>query len=132
LLASPGGKEYGVLSVLVQHRARVEMLLKLPPGAFRPAPKVHSALIRLSFHPPDPPVRDAELFEDLVQTVFMRRRKTLANALRPWCQTRGQTPDLTRGLTPDLTPGQTLDLTRRPQTLTVAEFARLADHFSSR
>ena len=50
LIAKPGTKEYGVLSVLLQHVAGVEMLLKLPAGAFRPAPKVLSALVRLRFH----------------------------------------------------------------------------------
>ena len=75
LIARPGGKEFGVLSVLMQHSAHVERVLALPPGAFRPPPKVHSALVRLRFHPPDPPARDAAIFEGLVQAVFTRRRK---------------------------------------------------------
>ena len=49
LTASPGGREYGVLAILVQHTADVERLLTLPPGAFRPAPKVRSALVRIRF-----------------------------------------------------------------------------------
>jgi len=61
LVAPPGGKEYGVLSVLIQHAAHVEIIMKLPPGAFRPAPKVHSALVRLQFHPEDPTVADRAL-----------------------------------------------------------------------
>jgi len=52
LVARPGSKEYGVLSILVQLSADVERILALPPGAFRPAPKVQSALVRLRFHPP--------------------------------------------------------------------------------
>jgi len=82
LVARPGSKEYGVLSVLIQHSADVKRLVTLPPGAFRPPPKVQSALVRLRFHPVDPPVRDAAVFESLVQAVFTRRRKTLANARR--------------------------------------------------
>ncbi len=60
LVAQPGGREYGVLSILIQHAASVEMRLKLPPGAFRPPPKVNSALVRLRFHAPSPPARDPE------------------------------------------------------------------------
>ena len=81
LVAVPGGKEYGVLSVLIQHAARVEMVLKLPPGAFRPPPKVNSALVSLRFRLPDPPVRNRAVFNAIVQSVFTRRRKTVANAL---------------------------------------------------
>jgi 16S rRNA (adenine1518-N6/adenine1519-N6)-dimethyltransferase len=127
LVAQAGTKTYGVLSVLIRHCAKVDLLLKLPPGAFRPPPKVRSAVVRLNFHPPDPPVRDREMFERIVQTVFTQRRKTLANALRSWGQARGQSPSLS----PGLSPGQSLDLSRRPETLTVAEFAALADVFSS-
>ena len=131
LVAPAGTKTYGVLSVLIRHCANVDLLLKLPPGAFRPPPKVRSAVVRLTFHLPDPPVRDRQTFERLVQTVFTHRRKTLANALRSWGQTRGQSPGLSPSLSPGLSPGLSLDLSRRPETLTVAEFAALADVFSS-
>ena len=125
LAAKPGRKEYGVLSVLIQHSADVERLLTLPPGAFRPQPRVQSALVRLRFHPADPPVADAKLFERLVQAVFTRRRKTLANALRAL----GETP-------PEQTAVRALaaadiDGRRRPETLGVAEFARLADAYAA-
>jgi len=120
LAAKPGGKEYGALSVLVQRSARVERLLTLPPGAFRPVPKVQSALVRLRFHPLDPPVRDAALFDDLVVAVFTRRRKTLANALRAF-------PPAVRLSPSAALKAADLDGRRRPETLSVAEFARLAD-----
>src|SRR5262249_52942312 len=81
LTADPGSREYGVLSVLIQHGADVQLLLSLPPGAFRPSPKVRSSLVRLRFHAPTPPVRDPSAFRRLVQAVFTRRRKTLSNAL---------------------------------------------------
>ncbi len=123
LVARPGGKEYGVLSVLVQHAARVDMVLKLPPGAFRPPPKVNSALVSLRFHAPDPAVRNRSVFNAIVQSVFTRRRKTLANAL------------LAYGGRPDLKPSEALDRaeldgTRRPETLSIVEFARLADVYT--
>jgi 16S rRNA (adenine1518-N6/adenine1519-N6)-dimethyltransferase len=126
LISEPGSRQYGVLSVLVGHRASVERLLKLPPGAFRPAPKVSSSLVRLRFHAPDPPVRSREIFEALVQSVFTRRRKTLANALRA-CEHRGLHSDLS----PSAALGRAgLDGRRRPGTLTIGEFGRLADAYA--
>ena len=116
LTAPAGTRDYGVLTVVIGHTARVERLLALPPGAFRPAPKVHSALVRLTFHPPEPPVRDAAAFERLVRSVFTRRRKTLANAL---AATR---PDAANALRT-----ANLDGRRRPETLTISEFGRLSD-----
>jgi 16S rRNA (adenine1518-N6/adenine1519-N6)-dimethyltransferase len=116
LTAAPGTRDYGVLTVLLGHAARVERLLALPPGAFRPAPKVHSALVRLTFHAPTPPVRDAARFERVVRAVFTRRRKTLANALHA-----------VDSASPDALARAELDGRRRPETLTVSEFARLSD-----
>src|SRR5438128_11275121 len=66
LIAGPGGKEYGVLSILVQHTADVERLLSLPPGAFRPPPKVRSALVRVRFREPRPPADAPKIFAGLV------------------------------------------------------------------
>jgi len=120
LAAAPGTGEYGVLSVLMQHVAGVEVLLKLPAGAFRPAPKVLSALVRLRFHRPDPPVADPIVLAGVVQAVFTRRRKTLANALRAY-------EPAARGSIARVLSAAALDGGRRPETLTVAEFARLAD-----
>ena len=122
LVAAPGSKEYGVLSILIQHRADVETVLKLPSGAFRPPPKVLSSLMRLRFREPRPTVEDPAMFERIVQAVFTRRRKTMANALLA----------LDERDAPALRPAEALaaaDLngTRRPETLSIAEFARLAD-----
>ena len=119
LAAKPGTGEYGVLSVLMQHVAGIELLLKLPAGAFRPAPKVLSALVRLRFHRPDPPVPDPIVFAAVVQAVFTRQRKTLANALRAYAPAA-------RGSIAGVLYAAGLDGGRRPETLTVAEFARLA------
>jgi 16S rRNA (adenine1518-N6/adenine1519-N6)-dimethyltransferase len=116
LLARPGRKTYGAMTVLIGHRARVERVLNLPRGAFRPAPTVLSTVVRLCFHPPEPPVRDVELFRGLVRAAFSRRRKTIANAVGP---RRGA------GALPAWLDGR-----RRPETLEIAEFARLADDFA--
>jgi 16S rRNA (adenine1518-N6/adenine1519-N6)-dimethyltransferase len=120
LIAEPGTKDYGVLTVLIRHSAEVRRLLVLPPGAFRPAPKVQSALVRLRFHRPDPGVRDPTMFASMVQAVFTRRRKTLANALAAF-ETRG------RLSTRQALVRTGLDGRRRPETLSIAEFARLSD-----
>jgi 16S rRNA (adenine1518-N6/adenine1519-N6)-dimethyltransferase len=131
LIANPGGRTYGVLSILIQHVSNIEPLLALPPGAFRPSPQVRSGLIRVRFHAPDPPVSDRALFTLIVQSVFTRRRKTLANALLTLDQR-----DLASNSAPRLRPKEALtraglDGTRRPETLTLQEFARLAEVYAS-
>src|SRR5262245_8727374 len=118
LLSPPGTRDYGVLSVRMQHVAAVDLLLKLPAGAFRPPPKVLSSLVRLRFHHADPPVGDAAAFASLVQAVFTRRRKTLANALLAHVDASCAARALAAAAS---------DGARRPETLSVAEFARLSD-----
>ena len=125
LVAPPGSREYGVLSILIGHAADVETVLKLPAGAFRPPPKVLSSLVRLRFRAPRPPVNDAALFSRLVQAVFTRRRKTLANALLALDGHAG--PPLSRPA--EVLEAAGLDGSRRPETLSIAEFARLADSY---
>jgi len=124
LLASPGSRDYGVLTVLVGRRARISQLLALPPGAFRPPPKVRSALVRLDFHPPSPPVRDERLFAALVQAVFTRRRKMLANALLAF-------PGVAALPAGEALERAGLDGRRRPETLSAGELARLSDVFAA-
>ena len=120
LLAKPSTKEYGVLTVLVRLSADVDRLLTLPPGAFRPMPKVHSALIRLRFHLPYPAVADRAQFAAMVTAVFSRRRKTIENALLAF------RPGDRRGVATALTDAG-IRADRRPETLEIAEFARLSD-----
>ncbi len=83
LLASPGSRDYGYLSVLLQLRARATGLFDLPPGAFRPPPRVHSRVIRIDFtEPPGAPCpEDLPALERVLSAAFGGRRKTLANAL---------------------------------------------------
>lgn len=83
IVASPGGSDYGRLSVMLQYRCRCEYLFDVAPGSFRPPPKVDSAVIRLV--PEARPVTDVgdyELFSGIVQAAFGQRRKTIANALK--------------------------------------------------
>lgn len=123
--AKPGTKDFGVLSIFVQLHADVRRLLTLPPGAFRPAPKVHSSVIRLTFRSPVVRIADDARFESMVRTMFMQRRKTLANALKPFAETlqMSAVAALTRA---------GIDPSRRPETLQLDELARLADVFVSR
>jgi len=120
LLASPGTGDYGVLTVLIRHRATVDRLLNLPPGAFRPAPKVQYTVVRLRFHPPDPPVRDETLLSRIVGAAFSRRRKTMGNAMLAY---EGLTPARAASALADAR----VDPVRRPETLTLEELCRVAD-----
>jgi 16S rRNA (adenine1518-N6/adenine1519-N6)-dimethyltransferase len=123
LLASPGSRDYGVLTALIGHRASVTRLLNLPPGAFRPPPKVQSTVVRLRFHAPDPLVQDESRLATITQALFSRRRKTLGNALLAY-----------GGITPATAATALsragLDPTCRPETLSITELCRLADAVS--
>jgi 16S rRNA (adenine1518-N6/adenine1519-N6)-dimethyltransferase len=123
LLARPGTGEYGVLTILAAFHADSSRLLSLPPGAFRPSPRVHSAVVRLTFRPSPVLVRDADLLTRMVRGMFTQRRKTLLNALRPFGDAVGvaSSAALARA---------GLDPRRRPETLQLVEIARLADSFA--
>jgi 16S rRNA (adenine1518-N6/adenine1519-N6)-dimethyltransferase len=130
LVASPGTRTYGVLSVLIGHVASADRIFTLPPGAFRPMPKVHSAVVRLRFHAPDPPPADPAVFTAIVQAIFTRRRKTLANALLAY-PAAGRQKVERQSFVPDLLRQAHLDGRRRPEMLEIAELVRLADVFAS-
>jgi 16S rRNA (adenine1518-N6/adenine1519-N6)-dimethyltransferase len=118
--AGPRSRDYGVLSIMVAMGAEVRRLLSLPPGAFRPPPKVHSAVIRLTFRPQPVQTRDRQVFDAMVRSIFTQRRKTLLNALRSFAALRGIDPGI-------LLEQAGIDATRRPETLDLVELARLAD-----
>jgi 16S rRNA (adenine1518-N6/adenine1519-N6)-dimethyltransferase len=120
LVACPGHRDYGVLSVLIQLCADVERLLVLPPNAFRPAPRVRSALVRIRFHEPRPKPQDRAGFERLVHKVFTRRRKTIANALLAL-------PQVTRLVAGAALRQARIDGRRRPEALTITELVALSD-----
>lgn len=117
--ARPGTSDYGTLAIQVALLADVERVLTLPPGAFRPPPTVTSAVVRLRFHPPTDDVGDRKTFEKIVRGVFLQRRKTLANALRPVASALGRSA-------PELLERAGLDGSRRPEEFTVGELARLS------
>ena len=119
IAARPGTAEYGTLAVQVALMADVTRLLTLPPGAFRPAPKVRSAVIQLRFRAPACDVGDPVVFERLVRGMFQQRRKTLANTLSPVISSFGR-------LAKQVIETAGLDPTKRPQMLTLEELARLS------
>jgi 16S rRNA (adenine1518-N6/adenine1519-N6)-dimethyltransferase len=120
----PGTKNYGTLAIFVQLRATVRRLITLPPGAFRPIPKVHSAVLRLDFREPAVALKDEATFERMVRSIFTQRRKTLVNALKPFADAHGVDPRaaLARAA---------VDGRLRPEALQLTELARLADVFVS-
>jgi len=82
MVAPPGGRDYGRLSVMLQFRYRLTRLLLVPPGAFSPAPQVSSAIVRLVPRPAQElPAVDESAFARVVTAAFGQRRKTLRNAL---------------------------------------------------
>lgn len=130
LLASPGSRDYGVLTILLGRRADLSRAFSLPPGAFRPAPKVQSAVVRLRFHEPQPPSADEAFVEEVVQAAFTRRRKTLSNALLAIAALRdrgSRADDSPAAIIANALTQLNLDPKRRPETLTRADWVALAD-----
>jgi len=119
IVAEPGGADYGAMSIQVQLLADVERVLSLPPGAFRPPPKVHSAVVRLRFRAPRVDVGALDVFERVVRGLFLQRRKTLANALKPVAASFGRSAA-------EILERTQLDGSRRPETLSLADMARLS------
>jgi 16S rRNA (adenine1518-N6/adenine1519-N6)-dimethyltransferase len=118
--ATPGSKTYGSLSVHVQLHWRVELALRVPPGAFRPPPKVESAVLRLRPLPaPRVDLVDEQRFEAVVRAAFAQRRKTLANALAAGL-------GLSVGATRQAATSAGVDPGRRAETLNIQEFAEVA------
>jgi len=117
LVAVPGNKQYAALSVLTQYAACLRPAMRVGPEAFVPRPQVESEVVVVEPYL-QPPVRvaDEALFRRIVKTVFTQRRKQLANGLRPLCRNAAGT--LRRA---------GIDPMRRPETLSLAEFATLAN-----
>jgi 16S rRNA (adenine1518-N6/adenine1519-N6)-dimethyltransferase len=115
IVASPGSKAYGRLSVMVQSCCQAESLFRIGPGAFRPAPSVESALLRLRI-PPQAPVTlvNPGHHAALVAAAFSQRRKTLRNSLKSHIE-------------PATFPQAGIDPGARAETLSIEDFARLSN-----
>lgn len=118
--AAPGSRVYGSLSVFVQLRADVRVALRVSPGAFRPPPKVDSAVLHLRMLPAlRIPVGDEARLTAVVRAAFARRRKTLANALAAGLAMPVE--DARQAIA-----GAGLDPGRRAETLSLEEFTAVA------
>lgn len=114
ICAAPDTEAYGRLSVLAQWRCRCDMLLRLPPGAFSPPPKVWSAVVGFTPHAEDPGAALFAAMERMTAAAFGQRRKMLRGALK------------SIGGAEALLAAAGIDGARRAETLSVAEFDRLA------
>ncbi|MDA8091497.1 MAG: 16S rRNA (adenine(1518)-N(6)/adenine(1519)-N(6))-dimethyltransferase RsmA [Nitrospiraceae bacterium] len=117
IAARPGGKDYGILSLAVQYRGAPRIALTIPKGAFRPVPKVDSACISIDIYERPPvEVHDEHLLFSLIRGSFSYRRKTIENGIKKIC------PGAAEAL-----KNAGIDPKRRPETLGLAEFARLTE-----
>lgn len=114
LLANPGSKQYGRLSVMSQWTFTGQRLLEVPAAAFYPPPRVNSAVVRLiPHHCPPAECGSPEMLAALVRLLFSQRRKTLRNGLKPWLSLQ----DFAM---------LNIDPQQRPDHLTVIQFAQLS------
>jgi len=111
MVAPPASAAYGRLSVMLQWRYAMETVLTVPPAAFRPPPKVDSAVVRMRPREQFAPL-DADVFSALVRAAFSQRRKLLRHALAPWLAARGF--------------AGAFDMQRRAEEVPVAEYVQLA------
>lgn len=119
MTASPGSSDYGRLSVMLQYRCRVEKLFTVGPGAFKPAPKVDSAIARLTPYDHLPcTAKNEQALATIVGQAFSQRRKMLRASLK-------------NHLSAAQISECNIDPTRRPETLSTEEFVRLADKLST-
>lgn len=119
VVAPPGSKTYGALSVNVQGFARADLVGRVPPGAFRPPPAVESAILRVI--PRDDPVvpdESADRFRTLVQAAFSLRRKQLRRVVRTVASLDAEAAEA-------VLAAAAIDPEARPETLSPADFARL-------
>ena len=115
MAAQPGSKTYGRLTVMLGAQLQIQRLFDVPPGAFRPPPKVDSSVVRLIPQPQAPAIRSDHqaTFELVVRHCFSQRRKTLRKSLSVW-------------MPESAFEGLSMSPTARPEELTIVQFAELA------
>jgi 16S rRNA (adenine1518-N6/adenine1519-N6)-dimethyltransferase len=116
LVAKPGNKDYGVLSIMLQTDAGIKKIFDLSPGSFLPPPKVTSTVLSVEFPSPPPyQVKKRDQFEQIVKGAFNQRRKMIRNTLPPEL--------LSLLKTVNIKP------TDRPENLSIADFIKLSELF---
>ncbi len=116
MVAAPSSAAYGRLSVMLQWRYAMEMVVEVGPMAFDPPPRVDSAVVRMTPHAQPAPLPLA-LLSELVQVAFSQRRKLLRHTLGKWLQERGVAADF--------------DVQRRAEEVAVVEYVQLAQRVSA-
>ena len=120
MTAAPGSKIYGALSVSVQYYTKPSIILDIPPKAFLPPPEITSAVVALDVREKPPvSVLEEKRFFQVVKAGFSQRRKTFANTLRA--------AGLAREQVEAILASADIDGKRRGETLSLEEFARVAD-----
>ncbi|MBR4903344.1 MAG: 16S rRNA (adenine(1518)-N(6)/adenine(1519)-N(6))-dimethyltransferase RsmA [Selenomonadaceae bacterium] len=114
MTAAPGSKIYGALSVAVQFRSESRIAFEVPPECFLPPPEVTSAVVVCDVRKPNFEVSDEDFFIKVVRSAFAQRRKTLINSLAG------------AGFNREKVLASGIDVTRRAETLSLEEFAKLA------
>jgi 16S rRNA (adenine1518-N6/adenine1519-N6)-dimethyltransferase len=121
VVSPPGSRAYGIPSVLLQLHAEVRELFDIPPGAFRPVPKVDSTVLYGRFYEkPFVDVKDEVFFRTFVKTLFGQRRKMIRNTVKKWTLDNQGWGEMSRFLE------------MRPEDLSVKDFAALSDHVLDR
>ena len=124
MVAKPGTKDYGALSVAVQYYTEPDIVLDVPPKSFLPAPAVTSSVIRCVLRDKPPvDVIDEKLFFRVVKAGFAQRRKTFANTMK--------TTGLSKDRIEELLAKANIDGQRRGETFTLQEFADVANEWAS-
>ena len=124
MVAKPGTKDYGALSVAVQYYTEPDIVLDVPPKSFLPAPAVTSSVIRCVLRDKPPvDVIDEKLFFRVVKVGFAQRRKTFSNTMK--------TTGLTRDRIEELLAKANIDGQRRGETFTLQEFADVANAWAT-
>lgn len=124
MVAKPGTKDYGALSVAVQYYTEPDIVLDVPPKSFLPAPAVTSSVIRCILRDKPPvDVIDEKLFFRVVKAGFAQRRKTFSNTMK--------TTGLTRDRIEELLAKANIDGQRRGETFTLQEFADVANAWAT-
>lgn len=121
IIAGPGSKDYGRITVMLQYCAEVRHVANVASHMFFPKPKVDSAVVEICFKIPAYPADDELFFSRVVQAAFGKRRKTLKNALS------SSGLDITPHLAEDALNRVSIEPSRRAETLSIAEFVSLSN-----
>lgn len=122
IVAKPGSKDFGILSIMSQIYSENRIILKLPPGAFTPPPKVDSAVVQFQLSVKlRYPIQDFFLFRKIVEAAFSKRRKTIRNSLRAALQS------CSIDMLDKVLAGAHIDPKTRPEDLPIEKFVEVAN-----